>query len=376
VSPPVTRVPYAVIELLAALRKNNELPVLDAIADDEKLDSISRLSCTLALYKAGEKLKTPVLLSILEEEKRLGPRLVAIIALRHAQETENISPLLIELLNDPNAEIQTAAVCALRGPKPPDAVPKLKEMIDSMEPPGSMVFIFDLIGEIGTGEAKHALADFMRAAMSDSRKARRISDALDGFETATGQRWRSAGAHDNDYYSSKAREALVWWDAQLESQRPPMLTELAPQIKTRDRDGDGIIDLRRSSYSYEDARYLECIETLDTVGVPERVANYVYHKQHLVYADFVPAGAAQPALVRSYPHSAVHVETLVDPAANTRYLQLTRRDGTTAAIFERDNMGRLKPLDRSELKLVTDRFASDGKQIDQLQALETSDPAP
>ena len=79
-------IPYAAVKMLATLRKNGQAPALDKLADDARQNSATRLTCALALYAAGERLKTPVLLDVLDKETDLEPRLVAILALRDSRE--------------------------------------------------------------------------------------------------------------------------------------------------------------------------------------------------------------------------------------------------------------------------------------------------
>jgi hypothetical protein len=126
------RIPYAAIGLLADLRRNHEALDLPQIADDARQNTATRLTCTLALLAADEELKTPVLLSILETEKDLENRLVAILALQYSRERGPAGAKLVELLDDSNREVRVAATCALRGPRPGQALPKLKKFVDEL----------------------------------------------------------------------------------------------------------------------------------------------------------------------------------------------------------------------------------------------------
>jgi len=205
------RIPYAAIHMLATLRTNGDAPMLDKIADNARQTSATRLTCVLAMYAAGERLKTPVLLSVMENERDLELRLVAILALRDSREKRAAGERLIPLLDDPNSEIRTAAICALKGPLPPPALPKLKKAIDDLDPPQAMVFIFDVIGEYKSREACEILAGYLSAALEDRDKAKHIYQALGGFNTASGKYFGEAGAHNDAFYRDKARAAVKWW---------------------------------------------------------------------------------------------------------------------------------------------------------------------
>lgn len=209
-----SRPAYAAVDLLAALRRNGELDELEAIAQDVNQTAGTRLTCVLALYQAEQKLLTPVLLSIAEKDKNLERRLVAILALRYAGDDRPAGRSLIALMEDRNPEIRTAAICALRGPLPPQAVPKLKRAIDALDPPQAMLFIFDVLGEYKSREACEALAGFLAAGLEDKRKAEHLYRALSGLERATGQRWNEAGAQTADFYRERARQAVEWWKSE------------------------------------------------------------------------------------------------------------------------------------------------------------------
>jgi hypothetical protein len=199
-----SRPAYASVALLAALRKNGELDELDDIAEDANQSAGTRLTCAMALHRADEKLRTHVFLSIAGSDKNLERRLVAILALRYAVDDRQAGELLVKQMDDENAEIRTAAICALKGPLPPPAIPKLKKAIDTLNPPQAMLFVFDVLAEYKSREACEALAGFLAASLEDKRKAEHLSYALSAFETATGQRW---AGEDRE----RAKAAITWW---------------------------------------------------------------------------------------------------------------------------------------------------------------------
>jgi HEAT repeat protein len=164
----------------------------------------------MALYRAGEKLRTKPLLAIAAGDKHLERRLVAILALREAGPDREAGKTLVKLLDESNSEVRTAAICALRGSLPPDAVPKLKAAIDALDPPQAMLFIFDVLGEYKSREANEALAGFLGAALEDRAKAKHLSYALRAFESATGKSWSNA-ARSEDQLRANARAAVEWW---------------------------------------------------------------------------------------------------------------------------------------------------------------------
>jgi len=206
------RIAYPAVDMLAALRSNRQAEELDKIVDDKRQNSAVRITVVLALYNAGEKLRDDVLLDVLDSEKHLERRLAAIFALRYAERSRRVTEKLVSLLDDRNQEIRIATACATRELRPREALPKLKKMIDDVNPEQGMSFILDVIGHYESKEANEALAAFLAAALEDPAKGKHLYNALSAFETATGQRWPQVGQAP-EAYRQKAREALAWWKA-------------------------------------------------------------------------------------------------------------------------------------------------------------------
>jgi hypothetical protein len=205
---------YGAVAMLAALRSQGELQELDEIVEDPNQTAGVRLTCVMALFRAGEKLRTPILISLAESGKSLEQRLVAILALRYAEGDRRAGTTLTKLLDEENAEIRTAAICALRGPLPPPAVPKLQQAIDTLDPRQAMTFVFDVLGEYKTREACEVLVGFLKAGLEDRRKDKYLGDAISGLERATGKRWNQAGPQSDDFYREQARAAIAWWESE------------------------------------------------------------------------------------------------------------------------------------------------------------------
>src|SRR5262245_19140396 len=108
-----TAIPFMAIPMLAALRNNGEAPALDQVASDRRQNSAMRLTCLLALYRAGEDLRTDTLLPLLEVEKNLERRLTLVLALGYARDANAGVPKLLELMDDANDQVRAAAVLAL-----------------------------------------------------------------------------------------------------------------------------------------------------------------------------------------------------------------------------------------------------------------------
>jgi len=208
------RVLFEGVRMLAILRNEGEAPTLDAVARDAKQNSAVRLTCVLALLEAGEDRQAPLLLEILEKEKKLERRLTAIAALHYCDRNQQAVPKLVALLDDANVQIRAAAIHSLQGTAPVTALPHLKKILADPDPTGSIHNALYLVAEIGNKEAKGILADFLARELKAKKQRLGVYHALSAFQTATGQSWTEAGAHDEAYYRQKAEEALQWWRAQ------------------------------------------------------------------------------------------------------------------------------------------------------------------
>lgn len=207
------RIAYPAVHMLAALRSNGQAEDLEKYAEDKRQNSAVRLTVVLALYNANEGLRSDIVLELLDKEKDLERRLAEILTLRHAERSREVNEKLVSLLDDRNQEIRIAAACALRELRPPQALPKLKRMVDDLNPKQGMSFVLDILGQYKSREAGEILGGFLAAALEDAEKEKHLYNALSAFETATGQRWGQAGANKPDFYREKTKEALAWWKA-------------------------------------------------------------------------------------------------------------------------------------------------------------------
>jgi hypothetical protein len=207
-------VSYAAVPLLASLRADGEAPGLERIAQDAKQKPAARLVALLSLYRAGEALPAEPLLSILRSEARPGRRVVAALALGYSRDRQTASSKLLELLDEPDEQVRTAALLALCGRPPRKALPKFKQVLEEGRPAQAVPAVLRAVAAIGTKEAREVLALFLEAALRDPDKSRHLLQALLAFEHATGQRWVEAGAHPEAYYRASAADALEWWRRQ------------------------------------------------------------------------------------------------------------------------------------------------------------------
>jgi hypothetical protein len=215
------RIPFAAIPLIAALRKNGDLPDLQGIAADRRQNSATRLTCLLALAGAGEVLDTQPLLAILDRETKQERRIVAVLLLERCRDVNAAVPRLLKLLEDPDGQVRTAAVLALRTPRPKEAVPALMKLFDELPPTDVCRFhILRLLGDMGGKDVQVFLAGLLRKGLEETKRSTErsalLSMALMAFEEATGKRWTQGGSPTREIFHAQVKQALEWWDDQKE----------------------------------------------------------------------------------------------------------------------------------------------------------------
>ncbi len=199
---------YEAVLMLATLRKNGGAPQLDKVAKDVSQPAAVRLVCALALHGADEELPVRVVLDVHAREKQVEVRLPAILALYYAKDLRPAAHVLIEALDDPNAQAREAAVWAMEKNAPPAALPALKRLLQKQH----FARALSAIAHVRTAEATQFLADYLQRCIKEGGpKTDKISDALWAFQDATGQRVIGAGLYPFAYYRDRAAVALERW---------------------------------------------------------------------------------------------------------------------------------------------------------------------
>jgi hypothetical protein len=161
---------------------------LDELAEDSRQTAGVRLQRD-GLYRGGEKLKVKPLMAIAEGDK-IRAAAWSTWRIREAGNDRRWGRCWSSSWTK-NSEVRTAAICALRGSLPPQAVLKLKEAMDSLDPPQAMLFIFDVLGEYKNRDACDALASFLSS--SRGRQKAKIFLRPPRLETACGKVGGRAG---------------------------------------------------------------------------------------------------------------------------------------------------------------------------------------
>jgi hypothetical protein len=203
----VAAVPYQLVHILAEMRKQSMLPQLDKVAEDSSQNSAVRLVCLLALASAKEGVRVPAVLSILAREKKLDRRLAALEFLYYADDLGPAADYLIEVLDDPSAEVRRSALNALGKNPPPQVFKRLKQMAEAKHDEQ----VLETIAAVRTLSAQQFLADYLVKCLNDRPKTERLHDTIWAFQHATGQSWISAGRYSFDQYEKMANKALTWW---------------------------------------------------------------------------------------------------------------------------------------------------------------------
>jgi hypothetical protein len=206
----IVDVSFRLVHILASMRKNSDLPLLDKVAEDGTQSAGLRLVCLVSLHSAGEGVRVPAVASILAREKNLDRKLAALEFRYYADAMEPAADYLLEAIDDPNVEVRRSVVNALRKGPPPRMLKKLMASADAKH----QALALEVIAAMRTVEAQAYLAGYLAKTMQDQPKTDRIHDALWAFQHATNQSWISAGRYPFDHYLGQATNALAWWKEQ------------------------------------------------------------------------------------------------------------------------------------------------------------------
>ena len=200
-----SRPAYAVVAMLAALRKNGELDELDDIAEDTKQSAGTRLTCVMALFRAGEKLRTHVLLSTRRQRPatwsggwwRSWP--CATPATIGAA-----GELLVKLIDD--AERRDSHGGDLAPERPAAATGRAQAQAGDRQPrpaAGDAVHL-RRARRVQVRASLRSAGRIPRRRPGGQTQSRHLSYALSALQTATGQRWTG---EDRE----RATAAVAWW---------------------------------------------------------------------------------------------------------------------------------------------------------------------
>src|SRR5262249_41368084 len=138
-----TPFPSAAVTLLASLRADGEAPNLGVIAGDNRQHPATRLACLLAVLSARESITSRPLLAVLKEEKSRKRRVFATVALAYCRDRKASNANLVELLDDADEQVQTAAVLALLTRPAKEALPRLARMLDDRRPLAAVRYVVE-----------------------------------------------------------------------------------------------------------------------------------------------------------------------------------------------------------------------------------------
>ncbi|MFO0869177.1 MAG: hypothetical protein U0935_09600 [Pirellulales bacterium] len=170
--------PFEAVVLVGELAKNGGQPDVMAVARDARQNATVRLICLLALQRAGFPYDTEQALGLLASETDRERRLILLLSLRWGD--EQATTTLLANLDDLDAEIATAAACALVDIQPDAAIPKLKRLLERNYD-AAPILLLGAVAEFQSPQAKALLEDALIQAVEGKRNRRHLSRILAAF---------------------------------------------------------------------------------------------------------------------------------------------------------------------------------------------------
>lgn len=237
--------PFEAVVIISELAKNGSREAVQEIADDATQNSTVRLICLLAIHRAGYVYETDKIVSLLESETDMERRLIMVLSLRWGN--EQATTALLKNLDDANAEIATAAACALVDSQPRDAIPKLKKLLDRNFA-DSPTILLNAVAAFQSSETRALLETLLVDAVEGKRNTRHLSRILDAF-VASAEIPRDAYRKPDDRdYHRQAQIALEYSREQSKRAKAEQtrMQAMVESLKTQLRVAQEIETLRRN----------------------------------------------------------------------------------------------------------------------------------
>ncbi len=240
--------PYEAIWILADYAASGSEALIDEVARDVSRDPRIRLACALALHRSGQRFQTRNIVSLLKVAEDLQTRLIILATLRWGDRHLTL-PVLLDSLDDPNFEIASIAACALEDLKPPEAIPKIRRLIESA-PNKTPLLLYNTIATYKTAEARAVLRDLLTDAVERNQEQkiyRLLSAYADAWNIPRNEYEQSRQQRN---YELQARLAMSYADKlkkEMELQRniqQSLVSSLQEQVDV----ATAILDLRQKEY--------------------------------------------------------------------------------------------------------------------------------
>jgi WD40 repeat protein len=203
------------VAMTASLAAEGRDDDLVAGLDDAKESVPYRVACLWALTKARGKAPAASALKLYRDAKSLDHRLAIVLALRQAEGKE-AGDALVGWLRDPNRNIRFAALVALPGPRPAEALPILRERMHAGATASENLAgdfchrsMLRTLVEYRSPAATHVLADFLQASIEKEGTVSEY-DAFAALCEAAGRALPNA-RETPDESMRVAREAIAEW---------------------------------------------------------------------------------------------------------------------------------------------------------------------
>jgi HEAT repeat protein len=239
--------PYETVIILSEIAKSGGFEAVRRVAHDARQNSTVRMICLLALYRAGYPYETEPMFGLLASETDLERRLILLLSLRWGG--EQATATLLKNLEDPNAEIATAAACALVDVQPPEAIPKLKRLLQRNYD-NAPLMLLNAAAAFKSAEGREVLENALVEALEGKRNSRHLSRILDAFVDAWDVPRNAYRRQDDDDYERQAHLALAFCRerSQREQAERQRLSSAVESLRTQLRIAQEIEALRRAEY--------------------------------------------------------------------------------------------------------------------------------
>ena len=207
--------PYELVWILAEYAKQGHRKQIQSIATSTQHDTATRLICHLALFRSGSRYPTEAIIELLDQERDLERRLIALASLRWSNQAGQDK--LAKTLDDQNQEIVAIAACALKSPVTTETLQTLQQKLENSTS-NTPSMLYSAMGNLNSAREKRAwqqvLIHSLKRNLDDSHLGYIVNGFVDSWDIPYAQ-YSPTREEDN---LTRARLALQYSKDGIEKQ--------------------------------------------------------------------------------------------------------------------------------------------------------------
>lgn len=207
--------PYELVWILAEYAKRGHRKQIQSIATSTQYDTATRFICHLALFRSGSHYPTEAVIELLDQERDLERRLIALASLRWSDQAGQAK--LVETLNDENQEVVAIAACALKSPVTPKTLQTLQRKLENSSSNTPSMF-YSVMGNLNSPREKLAWRQVLVSSLQRNLDDRHLGYIVNGFVDSWNIPYAAYSPTREEDNLTRARLALEYCNNEMQQQ--------------------------------------------------------------------------------------------------------------------------------------------------------------